>query len=97
MGKQHGILKDKCQVAVFGGGKLVMFLPFNQMALSLSGRSKPPTQRKVVVLPQPEGPSKTMNSPSTISRFTYLQAWTQRGCLHDENKGQIFDLILPAP
>src|SRR5690348_10419813 len=36
--------------------------------------SSPATIRKVVVLPQPEGPTRTMNSLSRISRFTSLTA-----------------------
>ena len=32
--------------------------------------------RKVVVLPQPDGPTKTMNSLSLACRLTSLTAWT---------------------
>src|SRR5215469_9201127 len=38
--------------------------------------SSPATIRSVVVLPQPEGPTRTTNSRSRISRFTPLTAWT---------------------
>src|ERR1700693_2127521 len=38
--------------------------------------SSPATMRKVVVLPQPEGPTSTKNSLSRISRFTSLTACT---------------------
>src|SRR6266568_8365501 len=38
--------------------------------------SSPATIRKVVVLPQPEGPTSTTNSLSRISRFTSMTAWT---------------------
>src|SRR5262249_54466107 len=38
--------------------------------------SRPATMRKVVVLPQPEGPTRTTNSLSPISRLTSLTAWT---------------------
>src|SRR6266581_9697644 len=38
--------------------------------------SSPATMRKVVVLPQPEGPTSTTNSLSWISRFTSMTAWT---------------------
>src|SRR6266852_5460134 len=38
--------------------------------------SSPATMRKVVVLPQPDGPTSTMNSLSRISRFTSLTTWT---------------------
>ena len=32
--------------------------------------SSPPIMRSVVVLPQPDGPTNTMNSPSWISTLT---------------------------
>ena len=38
--------------------------------------SSPATMRKVVVLPQPEGPTSTTNSLSRMSRFTSLTACT---------------------
>src|SRR4051812_34096612 len=38
--------------------------------------SSPATMRKVVVLPQPEGPTSTTNSLSRISRLTSLTACT---------------------
>src|SRR6185437_10874087 len=38
--------------------------------------SSPATMRKVVVLPQPEGPTSTTNSLSRIWRFTSLTACT---------------------
>src|SRR6266581_9261162 len=38
--------------------------------------SRPATMRRVVVLPQPEGPTKTTNSLSWISRLTSMTAWT---------------------
>src|SRR5262245_50942555 len=37
--------------------------------------SRPATMRSVVVLPQPEGPTKTMNSLSRISRLKSFTAW----------------------
>src|SRR5215204_5491268 len=37
--------------------------------------SSPATMRSVVVLPQPEGPTSTMNSLSRISRSTTFTAW----------------------
>src|SRR5256885_209436 len=37
-------------------------------------RSRPARQRSSVVLPQPDGPSSTMNSPSRTSRSTSLSA-----------------------
>src|SRR3977135_4511139 len=38
--------------------------------------SNPATMRSVVVLPQPDGPTKTMNSLSRMVRFTSLTACT---------------------
>ena len=38
--------------------------------------SSPATMRRVVVLPQPDGPTSTTNSLSWISRFTSLTACT---------------------
>src|SRR6266545_4037275 len=43
----------------------------------LSGRSNPATQRSVVVLPQPLGPSRTQNSPSPTSRSIERSASTR--------------------
>src|SRR5262249_47725893 len=40
------------------------------------GSSKPATMRKVVVLPQPDGPTSTTNSPSSIARLTLFTAAT---------------------
>src|SRR5712675_3491509 len=37
--------------------------------------SSPATILNVVVLPQPEGPTRTMNSLSRISRLTSFTAW----------------------
>jgi hypothetical protein len=44
--------------------------------LPRSGRSNPATQRSVVVLPQPLGPSRTTNSPSPTSRSILSTAQT---------------------
>src|SRR5665213_2856492 len=38
--------------------------------------SRPATMRKVVVLPQPDGPTSTTNSWSRMSRLTSMTAWT---------------------
>ena len=38
--------------------------------------SRPEMQRSSVDLPQPEGPTKTMNSPDWISRLTSLRIST---------------------
>src|SRR6267378_1023744 len=43
--------------------------------------SSPATILNVVVLPQPEGPTKTMNSLSWIARLTSLTAWTSSNFL----------------
>src|SRR4029453_7862457 len=43
--------------------------------------SSPATIRKVVVLPQPEGPTRTTNSLSRISRFTSFTACTPSNSL----------------
>ena len=53
----------------FHGGSRVTSLPPSRTAPSL-GSMKPATMRKVVVLPQPEGPSSTRNSPSAICSET---------------------------
>src|SRR3954463_14253844 len=39
--------------------------------------SRPAIILSVVGLPQPDGPTKTMNSRSRMSRFTSFTAWTQ--------------------
>src|SRR6185369_8078961 len=38
--------------------------------------SRPATIRRVVDLPHPDGPTRTMNSLSRMCRFTSLTAWT---------------------
>ena len=38
--------------------------------------SSPAIMRRQVVLPQPDGPTRTMNSPSWIARFTSSTAVT---------------------
>src|SRR5262249_22925031 len=38
--------------------------------------SSPATMRRVVDLPHPDGPTRTMNSLSRMCRFTSLTAWT---------------------
>src|SRR5262245_59711788 len=42
------------------------------------GVSRPPTIRMTVVLPQPEGPTKTTNSPSPIERSSGSMTLTSR-------------------
>ena len=51
----------------FSGGRSVMSSSLSRTRPA-SGNSKPATQRSVVVLPQPLGPSSEMNSPSTVFR-----------------------------
>jgi hypothetical protein len=41
--------------------------------------SSPATMRSSVDLPQPEGPTMTMNSPSLISAFTPWMTWLALG------------------
>src|ERR671919_819899 len=67
--------KTKARLRSLGGTR-VMLRPRIQIASSLSGCSSPAMQRNVVVLPQPDGPSITRSSPSSISRLTSLQATT---------------------
>src|SRR5262245_41581336 len=58
----------------FGGRSLTTRSP---MAISPEViSSRPATIRSVVVLPHPDGPTKTMNSLSRMVRFTSLTAWT---------------------
>src|SRR5262252_8870548 len=40
------------------------------------GSSKPAIMRRVVVLPHPDGPTNTTNSPSSITKFRFLTAST---------------------
>src|SRR5687767_2652214 len=46
-----------------------------------SGCSNPPTRRRVVVLPQPDGPSRQKNSPPGTSRSIPSTATTSSNCL----------------
>src|SRR5664279_952346 len=53
----------------------VTSLPSNTM-LPCDGDSKPASMRKIVVLPQPEGPRKVMNSPfSTEMEKSLTATW----------------------
>ena len=45
------------------------------MMLPEVGVSNPATIRRIVVLPQPDGPSKETNSPLSMPRFTVLTTW----------------------
>ena len=50
------------------GGRLVISCP-SKITLPLSGVVKPPRMRSVVVLPQPEGPSRVTKEFSGTVRF----------------------------
>src|SRR6185437_4494295 len=53
----------------FSGGRSTISSPSIRIRPS-SGATKPATMRKVVVLPQPEGPRREKNSPEAILRLT---------------------------
>src|SRR6266542_6925377 len=57
-----------------GARLLTTFSPIRTSPLVML--SRPATMRSVVVLPQPDGPTRTMNSLSRIWRFTSLTACT---------------------
>ncbi|MBA7553320.1 hypothetical protein ES705_45910 [subsurface metagenome] len=57
--------------------------------------SKPDTQRNNVVLPQPEGPSNTTNSPGLISKFISLTAFTLSKYFFKPLSLTLTNLILP--
>ena len=56
-----------------GVSSLTTFPPMRKMPLVVS--SSPATIRSVVVLPQPDGPTRTMNSPSATSMSMSFTAW----------------------
>ena len=56
-----------------GLSSLASLPPMRKMPLVMS--SRPATIRSAVVLPQPDGPTSTMNSPSAMSRLMSLTAW----------------------
>src|SRR4029450_12160356 len=55
------------------GGRFVTSLPSIRMR-PLSTSSRPASMRRLVDLPQPEGPTRTRNSPSPTSRSSSLTA-----------------------
>jgi hypothetical protein len=55
----------------FCGGIAAMSWPSSR-TVPLSGRTKPAAIIKVVVLPEPEGPSSEKNSPGAIDRAMAL-------------------------
>src|SRR6516162_450728 len=57
-----------------GGRSLMTLLSIKMRPEEID--SSPATIRNVVVLPQPEGPTRTRNSLSWIDRFTSRTAWT---------------------
>jgi hypothetical protein len=59
------VLEDHRDIAVFGG--LLRAIVIADHNLPLVMPSRPAIIRRVVDLPHPEGPTKTMNSPSWIS------------------------------
>src|SRR5660397_212387 len=60
------VLEDHGHVSIFGGRIVDDAAPNADGARVLS--SRPAIMRRAVVLPHPDGPTKTMNSPSWISR-----------------------------
>src|SRR6187200_751629 len=56
-----------------GGTSLTTRSPIRNSPLEIS--SSPAIIRRLVVLPQPDGPTRTMNSPSPISRLRSFTAW----------------------
>src|SRR2546421_2207023 len=58
----------------FGGTSLTIRSPILRSPAEIS--SRPAIIRRLVVLPQPDGPTRTMNSPSLIARFRSLTART---------------------
>src|ERR671913_15218 len=57
-----------------GGSSLTTWSPIKTLPLLMS--SRPAIMRKAVDLPQPDGPTKTTNSPSGMSRFILSTAIT---------------------
>ena len=57
------------------GSSQVTFLPLMKICPSVMSR-RPAMQLSSVDLPQPDGPSSTMNSPSAMSRLSLLSTLT---------------------
>ena len=57
------------------GSSQVTFLPLMKIWPSVMS-SRPAMQLSSVDLPQPDGPSSTMNSPSAMSRLSLLSTFT---------------------
>ena len=60
------------------GASLTSRPPITMLPVSL--RSSPATMRRVVVLPQPDGPSSVTNSPCSIARSMLSTAFTSAKC-----------------
>src|SRR5262245_36116383 len=71
------------------GGKSFTTRPAMLM-VPLVGKSNPASMRKIVVLPQPDGPSRLTNSPWSISRSRSLTASS------DPNALQSLEMEMPA-
>jgi len=61
----------------YGGASVTSTPPIE--TVPAVGRSKPAIVRRVVVFPQPEGPTSVTNSPRSISRSTSSTASTPPG------------------
>src|ERR1041384_5248405 len=62
------------------GGTSVTSLP-SSLITPCDGSSNPAIIRMVVVLPQPEGPRREKNSPSSMPSVTPFTAWTTSPCV----------------
>src|SRR3954454_18287777 len=83
------------------GARSVTGSPLSRIAASL-GSSRPAIIRRTVDLPQPEGPSRTMNSPSLTSRLTLSTATVPSGHTLVTSLSATVDTVylpaqLPAP
>ena len=65
------VLEDHGDVAVLRGPSSRRRVPPMKMA-PWSTSSRPASMRSAVDLPEPDGPTRTMNSPSAMSRFSLL-------------------------
>ncbi len=61
----------------FGGTWFMTFSPMRSVPSEML--SRPATIRSAVVLPHPEGPTRTMNSPSPTSRSSESTAFVPSG------------------
>jgi hypothetical protein len=66
-------LEDHRDVAILGRDVVDDAIADPQRPALIS--SRPAIIRRLVVLPQPDGPTRTMNSPSPISRLRSFTAW----------------------